>query len=110
MTFSLIAPNGREETVLSAKFNFNWQLGYELEEPIRVRKGTRMVVVAHHDNSANNPYNPMVLPWFGVIVDKNADPERILSIRQDGCWINDGVIAPLSARTAALPFPLPTRR
>jgi len=46
MTFSLIAPNGREETVLSAKFNFNWQLGYELEEPIRVRKGTRMVVVA----------------------------------------------------------------
>jgi len=50
MTFSLIAPNGREETVLSAKFNFNWQLGYELEEPVRVRKGTRMVVVAHHDN------------------------------------------------------------
>ena len=125
MTFSLIAPNGREETVLSAKFNFNWQLGYELEEPIRVRKGTRMVVVAHHDNSANNPYNPdptkevvwgnltsdeMVLPWFGVIVDKNADPERILSIRQDGCGINDGVIAPLPARTPTLPFPLPTRR
>ena len=23
-----------------------------------MRKGTRMVVVAHHDNSANNPYNP----------------------------------------------------
>jgi len=74
------------------RFNFNWQLGYELE-PIRVRKGTRMVVVAHHDNSANNPYNPdptrevawgnltseeMVLPWLGVIVDRNVDPERIL--------------------------------
>src|SRR5437867_6076791 len=78
-----------------------------------------------HDNSANNPYNPdptkevvwgnltsdeMVLPWLGVIVDKNADPERILSIRQDGCGINDGVIAPLPARTPTLPFPLPTRR
>ena len=90
-----------------------------------MRKGTRMVVVAHHDNSANNPYNPdptkevawgnltsdeMVLPWFGVIVDKNADPERILSIRQDGCGINDGVIAPLPARAPTLPFPLPTRR
>src|SRR4030095_17018109 len=88
-----------EETVLSAKFNFNWQLGYELE-PIRVRKGTRMVVVAHHDNSANNPFNPdpskevawgnltseeMVLPWFGVIVDKNADPERILAVKQSTC-------------------------
>src|SRR5262252_6364759 len=57
MTFNLVSPYGHGETVLSARFNFNWQLGYELE-PIRVRKGTRMVVVAHHDNSANNPFNP----------------------------------------------------
>lgn len=125
MTFTLVAPNGREETLLSARFNFNWQLGYELEEPVRVRKGTHLVVVAHHDNSANNPYNPdpnkavawgnltsdeMVLPWFGVIVDRNVDPERILSIRQDGCGITDGVIAPLPARAPTVPFPLPTRR
>jgi hypothetical protein len=100
MTFNLDYPNGRTDTVLRANFNFNWQLGYELDEPIRVRKGTRMEIVAHHDNSANNPYNPdptkevawgnltseeMVLPWFGVIVDKNADPERILAIRRNGC-------------------------
>jgi hypothetical protein len=99
MSFSL-ASNGKTETVLDAKFNFNWQLGYEMDRPIRVRKGTRMVVVAHHDNSANNPYNPdpsrevgwgdlttdeMVLPWFGVIVDRDADPENILAIRQNGC-------------------------
>jgi len=38
MTFNLISPHGHSETVLSARFNFNWQLGYELE-PIRVRKG-----------------------------------------------------------------------
>lgn len=100
MTFSLVAPSGRAETVLDAKFNFNWQLGYEMQQPIRVRKGTRMVVVAHHDNSANNRYNPdptkevgwgdltsdeMVLPWFGVIVDRDANPENILSLRQGGC-------------------------
>jgi hypothetical protein len=100
MAFSLVTPNGSAETVLDARFNFNWQLGYEMDEPIRVRKGTRMVVVAHHDNSANNPYNPdpskevawgdlttdeMVLPWFGVIVDRDADPENILAIRQNGC-------------------------
>jgi hypothetical protein len=100
MTFSLAGPTGREETILSAKFSFNWQLGYEMEEPIRVRRGTRLVVVAHHDNSANNRYNPdpskevgwgdltseeMVLPWFGVLVENNADPEKILTIRQDGC-------------------------
>ena len=92
MTFKLIYPDGREETVLSAKFNFNWQLGYELEKPIRVPKDTKMIVTAHHDNSANNPFNPtpnqpvrwgemtaqeMMLPWFGVIVDRDAKPDQI---------------------------------
>jgi len=96
MTFRLIYPDGREETVLSAKFNFHWQLGYELKDPIKVPKGTRMIVTAHHDNSANNPENPtpgdavawgemtsqeMMLPWFGVIVDRNAQPDAIASYK-----------------------------
>src|SRR4030095_6742340 len=55
MTYRLEYPNGRSDTVLGAKFNFLWQLGYEVEEPIKVPKGTRMIVIAHHDNSANNP-------------------------------------------------------
>ena len=33
MTFRLVYTDGRKETVLSAKFNFNWQLGYELAKP-----------------------------------------------------------------------------
>ena len=96
MTFRLIYPDGREETVLSAKFNFHWQLGYEVEKPIKVPKGTRMIVTAHHDNSANNPLNPdptkpvrwgemtaqeMMLPWFGVVVDRDAQPDLIASYR-----------------------------
>jgi hypothetical protein len=96
MTFQLIHPDGREETVLSARFDFNWQLGYELEKPIKVRKGTRMVVTAHHDNSANNPSNPtpgqaalwgemtsqeMMLPWFGVVVDRDAQPDMIATYK-----------------------------
>jgi hypothetical protein len=96
MTFRLIYPDGREETVLSAKFNFHWQLGYELAEPIKVTQGTRMVVTAHHDNSANNPSNPtpdkdvnwgemtsqeMMLPWFGVVVDRDVQPDMIASYR-----------------------------
>ncbi len=100
MTFSLLQPGGTPHTVLSAAFNFNWQLGYEIAQPLRLRKGTRMTVVAHHDNSANNKYNPdpnsevawgdltsqeMVLPWFGVVVDKNTDPEKLLIVRQGGC-------------------------
>ena len=117
MRFKLVAPNGRAETVLDAQFNFNWQLGYEMEEPIRVRRGTQLTVVAHHDNSANNPYNPdpaqevswgdltseeMVLPWFGVLVDRNADPEKILAIRQDAC-----TAAAAAPGAPALPGPVP---
>jgi len=116
MSFELIFPNGRTETLLNAKFNFNWQLGYELDEPIRVPKRTRMVVVAHHDNSANNPFNPdptkevawgnltsqeMVLPWFGVIVDKDTDPEKLLAVRQGGC-------SPLRRVLSTSPVRLPT--
>ena len=116
MSYKLIFPNGRMETVLNARFNFNWQLGYELDEPIRVPKRTRMVVVAHHDNSANNKFNPdpakevawgnltseeMVLPWFGVIVDRDADPEKLLAIRQGGC-------SPISRVLSTSPVRLPT--
>jgi hypothetical protein len=96
MSFRLIHPDGHEETVLNAKFNFHWQLGYELAEPIKVTKGTRMVVTSHHDNSANNPLNPapdlaaawgemtsqeMMLPWFGVVVNGDAQPEKIASYK-----------------------------
>ena len=106
MTFQLIYPDGRKETVLSAKFNFHWQLGYEVENPIKVTKGTRMVVTAHHDNSANNPGNPapnqvavwgemtsqeMMLPWFGVVVNRAAQPDKIASYRPGDF---DGVIPP----------------
>lgn len=99
MTFTLVYPNGIKDTVLSAKFDFRWQLGYEVEEPIRIPKGTKLIVVAHHDNSANNSMNPtpdkdvnwgeltsdeMMLPWFGVIVKKDAEPAMIASYRPGG--------------------------
>lgn len=99
MSFRLIYPNGVVDTVLSARFNFNWQLGYEVEQPIRIPRGTRMIVTAHYDNSANNPMNPdpkkearwgeltseeMMLPWFGVIVRQGEEPSSIASYRPGG--------------------------
>ena len=92
MTFRLVYPDGRQETVLSARFDFNWQLGYEVKTPIKVPKNTKMIVTAHHDNSANNPLHPapnqpaawgemtgqeMMLPWFGVIVNRDVQPDKI---------------------------------
>jgi hypothetical protein len=122
MSFRLIHPDGREQTVLSAKFDFNWQLGYEVEEPIKVTRGTRMIVTAHHDNSANNPANPepgkaavwgemtsqeMMLPWFGVVVDRDAQPQTIASYKPGN--FNGPIGGRLEFRTApgAPPAPAP---
>lgn len=54
----LIYPTGETETVFKGKFDFNWQLGYDLAKPILMPKGTRILSIVHYDNSANNPFNP----------------------------------------------------
>jgi len=59
MTYIAHYPDGREETLLSVpKYDFNWQITYELAEPKVLPKGTRLEVIAHFDNSANNKFNP----------------------------------------------------
>lgn len=54
----LISPSGESRTVLRATWDFNWQLGYDLKEPIPIPKGTRIVGIAHYDNSTGNKFNP----------------------------------------------------
>jgi mono/diheme cytochrome c family protein len=63
----LIYPSGKMETVFKAKWDFNWQLGYDFVEPIPIPKGTRIVGIAHFDNSTANKYNPdpMKLVFWG---------------------------------------------
>ena len=39
-------------------YNFAWQIIYYLEKPITLPAGARIEVIAHWDNSANNPANP----------------------------------------------------
>ena len=56
--FRLVYPSGQTETIFKAKWDFNWQMGYDLAEPKLLPKGTRIIGVAHYDNSANNKYNP----------------------------------------------------
>jgi len=92
MTYILEFPDGRKQTVLSVpNYDFNWQLGYATS--VKVPKGTKLRVEAHYDNSANNKFNPnpnrtvyygnmtweeMMFPFFGVVVDKDADPRKII--------------------------------
>ncbi len=52
-------PDGRKETLLWVpEYNFNWQITYRAAQPIHLPKGTRIIITAHFDNSANNPLNP----------------------------------------------------
>ena len=59
VSYKIIYPDGREETVLSVpKYDFNWQTSYKLAEPKFMPKGTTLMVIAHYDNSAGNRFNP----------------------------------------------------
>jgi hypothetical protein len=52
MRYTLTYPSGESETVLNVpKYNFEWQLGYEVAQPIKVTKGTKLHVDVHYDNS-----------------------------------------------------------
>jgi len=54
----VVYPSGKSETVFKARWDFNWQTGYDLAQPLNLPKGTRIIGIAHYDNSANNKYNP----------------------------------------------------
>ncbi|MBL8190539.1 MAG: thiol-disulfide isomerase [Acidobacteria bacterium] len=57
--YKLVYPDGKEKILLNVpKYDFNWQLTYFVKEPIAVPKGSRIECIAHHDNSANNKFNP----------------------------------------------------
>jgi hypothetical protein len=61
-------PTGESQVLLSVpRYDFNWQLTYDLAEPVTLPKGTEMEAVAWYDNSANNPANPdpKAEVWWG---------------------------------------------
>jgi len=54
-TYSVVFPDGREQTVLTVpKYDFHWQLAYELEKPLHLPAGSKLIVTAHYDNSSAN--------------------------------------------------------
>jgi hypothetical protein len=68
--YAVVYPDGREEVVLSVpKYDFNWQLAYELDTPLKLPAGSKLVVTAHYDNSLKNKYNP--------------DPEKEVYFREE---------------------------
>jgi hypothetical protein len=67
MRFYAEYPDGTKEELLNiAKYNYNWQLEYELAEPKRMPAGTKIRAVAAFDNSKQNKANPdpsRTVPW-----------------------------------------------
>ncbi|HKB11664.1 MAG TPA: cytochrome c [Vicinamibacterales bacterium] len=81
-------PDGTTETLLNVpKYDFNWQITYELATAKVLPKGTEVEVIAHYDNSTANRFNPdpsrdvrwgdqtweeMMIGFFSTIVDPPA--------------------------------------
>jgi len=87
-----IYPTGEMETLFKAKFDFEWQMGYDFAKPIPLPKGTRLIGISHFDNSANNRFNPdatqevrwgpqnwdeMSNCFVGLTFGVNEDPEKL---------------------------------
>jgi hypothetical protein len=86
MRFYVEYPDGKKEELLNiAHYNYNWQLDYQLAEPLRVPAGTKIRAVAAFDNSVQNKANPdpsRKVPWgqqswdemmFGAVTYKFVD-------------------------------------
>lgn len=59
MSMTATFPDGRKKTLLSVpQYDFNWQLFYYPKDRVALPRGTRVDIVAHYDNSADNPTNP----------------------------------------------------
>jgi hypothetical protein len=96
----VVYPNGERKMVLRVpNYRFDWQVGYELAEPIDLPKGTRIETLGRYDNSAANKFNPdatarvrfglqsndeMHVAFMGVLVDAKADPRGIFVRRGRG--------------------------
>lgn len=82
-------PDGTVTPLLKVNnYNFNWQLNYELAQPVQLQKGGRLEASGWFDNSPNNPFNPdpkaevrwgeqsreeMMLGYFDVLFDARLD-------------------------------------
>ncbi len=83
-------PDGTQKELLSVpRYDFNWQLGYQLAEPLKLPKGSKVMATGWFDNSPNNKHNPdptknvkwgdqsweeMMIGFFNVVIPADAKP------------------------------------
>jgi hypothetical protein len=97
--YRIVYPGGRTETILRVpKYNWRWQLWYNLAEPLVLPKGTKIECTAHFDNSADNPENPdptktviwgqqswdeMMVGFFNLVFDAKTPAKALFPDRKD---------------------------
>ena len=94
--FRVVYPTGESEILLNVpRYDFNWQVGYDLAKPLLLPKGTVLESISHFDNSPNNLSNPdpkaevrfgpqswdeMSTGFFSVVVDAKADTAKLFRL------------------------------
>ena len=92
--YRILYADGRTETLLNVpNYSWHWQLWYNLAEPMKLPKGTKLQCTEHFDNSKNNPDNPdsaktviwgqqttdeMMVCMFNVVFDAKFTTRQIL--------------------------------
>jgi hypothetical protein len=94
--YNLVYPDGRIEPLLKVRWDFEWQLTYQLAEPLFLKAGTVLQAVAWYDNSSKNPHNPdpsqevrwgeqtyeeMMVGFFDVAVAPDIDKWKYFNFR-----------------------------
>jgi hypothetical protein len=94
MTLSAVYPTGERHQLLRVpRYDFNWQLVYELDQPRLLPRGATLRAEATFDNSPNNRFNPdakaevrwgdqtweeMMVGFFDVAIPSKTDLTKVL--------------------------------
>lgn len=106
-TYTVVYPDGRQQAILTVPtYDFHWQLAYQLERPLTLPPGSKLVVTAHYDNSQKH-YDERIRADDTA---GNCGPQNVVYFRrQNQSW--DEMFSPLAqyAVSAAKPDKEPLR-
>jgi len=84
---TMITPDGKASPLISVPhYDFNWQLDYDLAQPLLVKKGSKLRAKWVYDNSAHNPGNPN--PKRNVTWGEQT-PDEMMYFRVNYRWVDE---------------------
>jgi hypothetical protein len=91
-TYVAVYPEGREQVLLTVPtYDFHWQLAYQLDHPLTLPPGSKLLVTAHYDNSQKH-YDERIKADDSA---GNCGPQNVAYFRrQNQSW--DEMFSPLA--------------